>query len=184
MTYLISDLVSQDDETKIASSNLKIRIDKNEAIGYRTPGWPKNMTEVLGLVQLPRGKMVELNFLTTSNTSRINECQHGLEQLYPVIASAICKHFEFSPQHFDTSMANPSQEIRFQDFGKDTLTPREMSIVKLILTGHSSKSIALILGISLPTVKTHRRNIYNKFQISSQAELFNLFVRHLMENTV
>jgi DNA-binding CsgD family transcriptional regulator len=38
-----------------------------------------------------------------------------------------------------------------------------------------------MLGISLPTVKTHRRNIYAKLQISSQVELFNLFVQKMME---
>jgi len=180
-TYLIADLVPQDNASNIASSDITIRIDKNEAIGYRTLGWPKNMTEVLGLVQLPGKKMIELNFLVNQGSNKIKECQQGLEHVYPIVSSAIRKHFEFAPQDFDIASANPSQESRFQDFGKRLLTDREQGIVKLILTGHSSKSIALILNISLSTVKTHRRNIYNKFQISSQAELFNLFVHHLMD---
>ncbi len=180
-TYLIADLVPQDIESQIANSNLKIRIDKSEAIGYRTPGWPKNMTEVLGLVQLPGKKMIELNFLVSRDSNQVQNCRQGLENLYPVLASAILKHFEFSPQQFDIRSTGPSQESRFQEFGKNILTDREQGVVKMILTGHSSNSIALNLSISVPTVKTHRRNLYNKFNISSQAELFNLFVRHLMD---
>lgn len=181
-TYLIADLVPQDIDSQIARSTLNIRIDKREAIGYRTPGWPKNMTEVLGLVHLPGNKMIELNFLTSRNSDQVRKCRQGLEALYPVLASAILKHFEFAPQQFDISSPSPSQESRFQNFGKNVLTEREQGVVKLILTGHSSNSIALHLDISVPTVKTHRRNLYSKFNISSQAELFNLFVRHLMDN--
>jgi DNA-binding CsgD family transcriptional regulator len=34
--------------------------------------------------------------------------------------------------------------------------------------------MALILGISVETIKVHRRHIYQKLAISSQAELFAL----------
>jgi len=55
------------------------------------------------------------------------------------------------------------------------LTPREREIVMLILKGHSTASIAMVLTLSLDTVKTHRRHIYAKLNISSQAELFHMF---------
>ena len=51
----------------------------------------------------------------------------------------------------------------------------------MILKGDSSNAIASVLGISLPTVKNHRRNIYAKLQISSQVELFSLLVQKVME---
>lgn len=53
------------------------------------------------------------------------------------------------------------------------LTDREQEIAAYILKGHSSLSISLNLNISTATVKVHRRNIYRKMNISSQAELFN-----------
>lgn len=63
---------------------------------------------------------------------------------------------------------------------KDTtgaaLTLRQAEIVSLVLRGHSSRAIALQLGISPETVKVHRRNIYAKLGISSQAELFRLLL--------
>jgi DNA-binding CsgD family transcriptional regulator len=56
------------------------------------------------------------------------------------------------------------------------LTPREREIVMLILKGHSSVSIAMVLSLSPDTVKAHRRHIYAKLNISSQAELFHMFL--------
>ncbi|AHG19778.1 LuxR family transcriptional regulator [Chania multitudinisentens RB-25] len=56
------------------------------------------------------------------------------------------------------------------------LTPREREIVDLILSGNGSQQIAERLFISLGTVKNHRKNIYGKLNIGSQAELFSLFL--------
>jgi DNA-binding CsgD family transcriptional regulator len=62
------------------------------------------------------------------------------------------------------------------EFGRDALTPRECEVVKLVLRGYSTKSVSQALGISPGTVKVHRENIYSKLGVSSQAELFNLFI--------
>jgi DNA-binding CsgD family transcriptional regulator len=57
-----------------------------------------------------------------------------------------------------------------------TLSAREAEIVTMVLQGHSTESIALSLDIAPGTVKIHRKNIYRKMQISSQAELFSVFM--------
>jgi len=180
--YLISDLMRTGHLDRIAKTDIHIWIDDKETIGYRTPGWPKHMTEVIALIQLPDHKMVELSFLTALEGDQARRCLKQLQIIYPVLSSVIRKHFKFFAVDFDTSRAGPSQEDQFQDFGKDTLTRREQSVAQMILMGRSSNSIALTLGISLPTVKSHRRNIYTKLRISSQAELFNLFLKKMMEN--
>lgn len=181
--YLISELLSPRYTDQIATSDLDIRVENGETIGYRTPGWPKNMTEVLALIRLPDNKMVEFSFSTLRSGDQTARCYAQLQEIYPLLSSAVLKHYEFSAEDFDTSTARPSQERWFQSFGEEVLTKRERSVAKMILTGHSSNAIALHLGISLPTVKTHRRNIYAKLHISSQAELFSLFVQKLMEIT-
>lgn len=56
------------------------------------------------------------------------------------------------------------------------LTPRERAIGELILRGHSSLSIALTLDISIETVRVHRRNLYRKLNVTSQAQLFALAI--------
>lgn len=67
-------------------------------------------------------------------------------------------------------------------FATDCLTPREQDIVGYILKGHSSLSIALHLEIAEGTVKNHRKSLYRKLGISSQSELFHLFVNQLLQD--
>jgi DNA-binding CsgD family transcriptional regulator len=57
------------------------------------------------------------------------------------------------------------------------LTEREIETARLILQGFSSKAIAQRLGISPETVKVHRRNLYNKLNVSGHAELFALLLQ-------
>jgi DNA-binding CsgD family transcriptional regulator len=56
------------------------------------------------------------------------------------------------------------------------LTPRQAEVAFLILKGHSTTSIALRLSLSPQTVKVFRKQLYNRCGISSQAELFSLFL--------
>jgi DNA-binding CsgD family transcriptional regulator len=60
-------------------------------------------------------------------------------------------------------------------FGQ-ALTPREKEIVELILEGHPSITIAKRLGIGRGTVKNHRRRLYDKLDITSERELFLLYL--------
>jgi DNA-binding CsgD family transcriptional regulator len=60
--------------------------------------------------------------------------------------------------------------------GFEALTLREREIVTMVLRGHSTESIAMLLGISPGTVKIHRKNIYRKMKVSTQAELFAAFM--------
>ncbi|MCM2442243.1 helix-turn-helix transcriptional regulator [Agrobacterium vitis] len=56
------------------------------------------------------------------------------------------------------------------------LTQRQAQVALLILRGHSSESIGLNLNISPQTVKVFRKQIYQRCQISSLAELFTLMM--------
>lgn len=52
------------------------------------------------------------------------------------------------------------------------LTPRELDIVRMIVSGLRNKEIAKKLWISEGTVKIHLHNIYEKLEITSRLELF------------
>jgi len=64
-------------------------------------------------------------------------------------------------------------------FGAKVLSERELEIARLILRGYSSKAMAERLAISPETIKVHRRHLYAKLDISSQPELFSLFLQSL-----
>jgi len=67
----------------------------------------------------------------------------------------------------------------FTNFGEAVLTKREREISQLLLRGHSSKSVARELKIAPGTVMVHKRNLFGKLGISSQYELFSLFIDDL-----
>lgn len=52
----------------------------------------------------------------------------------------------------------------------DTLTPREEEILALLAEGHRYREIGEKLFISLDTVRTHIRHIYEKLQVRSRTE--------------
>ena len=102
-----------------------------------------------------------------------------LEAVQPLLYSLACKHWSLV-----RASKAPTAELEVgrlvqqaaANFGRKLLTPRECEVVKLVLRGYSTKSISQALGISPGTVKVHRENIYGKMGVSSQAELFNLFI--------
>ncbi|MFT0519644.1 response regulator transcription factor [Pseudomonas faucium] len=57
------------------------------------------------------------------------------------------------------------------------LTVRELEVGRLMLSGCSSKEIARKLQISAETVKVHKKHMYSKLGIKSQAELFSIFLQ-------
>lgn len=56
----------------------------------------------------------------------------------------------------------------------DSLTPRELEVMGLVVSGHSNKGIAKELGVSIKTVEVHRGNLMSKMQAKSLSELVRL----------
>lgn len=60
---------------------------------------------------------------------------------------------------------------------RSPLTQREREILQLLAEGQSSKEIASHLGVSVKTVETHRRNMMQKLNMRSVAELTKYAIR-------
>jgi DNA-binding NarL/FixJ family response regulator len=58
------------------------------------------------------------------------------------------------------------------------LTPREREVLQLLAEAKSNKEVATTLGVSLPTVETHRANIMYKLSLHSIADLVRYAIRH------
>jgi DNA-binding NarL/FixJ family response regulator len=50
------------------------------------------------------------------------------------------------------------------------LSPRELQVLQLLVDGHSYKTAADALGVSLDTLRFHIRNIYEKLHVHSKSE--------------
>jgi DNA-binding CsgD family transcriptional regulator len=103
-----------------------------------------------------------------------------MEAVQPLLYALACKHWSMARSQASSSARDLELGRLVQEaaanFGRKVLTPRECDVVKLVLRGFSTKSISQSLGISPGTVKVHRENIYAKLGVSSQAELFNMFI--------
>ncbi len=101
-----------------------------------------------------------------------------LKALKSAIASCVKKHADLAARPRASQLVRQLSE-QMSNFGADVLTEQERRVTQLLLRGHSSKSCARALAISPTTERVHRRNIYAKLDISSQAELFNRFFQTL-----
>ncbi len=70
-------------------------------------------------------------------------------------------------------------DLRTRIEAMGNLTDRECQVVELLLRGHATKSIAYRLSIEVGTVTNHKRHIYAKLGIHSQAHLFERFLRSI-----
>jgi DNA-binding CsgD family transcriptional regulator len=67
--------------------------------------------------------------------------------------------------------------------GWDALTDAEQRVAKLIATGHTNKSAASALGISINTVGTHLRAVFAKLGVQSRVQLANILNARLGRTT-
>ena len=57
------------------------------------------------------------------------------------------------------------------------LTIREIDLLLFIISGYENAHIAENLFISVNTVKYHTRNLYEKLDVKSRAELTSIFIK-------
>jgi DNA-binding NarL/FixJ family response regulator len=96
-------------------------------------------------------------------TRAIHSVLHGGVYLSPEVAGELVEeHLQHLAAH------HPPRE---------TLTPREREVLQLMAEGAGTREIAKMLGVSVKTVETHRRNIMHKLDLHSVAELTKFAVR-------
>ncbi len=143
--------------------------------------------EICYTFYLSHGVAVVISLMRSGDSSRYSAREFRLlDVVTPIVVSLAQRHWQDVPEKFDTETAdNKSHQDRSLIentvsvlFGQ-RITPRETQVVAQVLEGHSSDSIAKNLGISVGTVRIHRRNIYAKLRISSQQELFSIFFKKI-----
>jgi DNA-binding NarL/FixJ family response regulator len=60
----------------------------------------------------------------------------------------------------------------------DALSPRELQILRLVAEGKSSKEVALLLNLSLETVRSYRKSMMKKLQVNNAAGVTQLAITH------
>ena len=141
--------------------------------------------EICYIFYLFSGVAVVISLMRSEKHSRFSAREFRLlENVAQIITSMAQRHWQgVGDSYFSES---ESVEQKEEDsliektvgelFGQ-RITPREIQVVAQVLEGHSSESTGKSLGISVGTVRIHRRNIYAKLQISSQQGLFAIFFK-------
>ena len=170
--HRLSDLAPEGfEKTEYYRSYFK-HTDINDEVGY--------------IIHLSPSQFMNISLSRMTLTQRFNRTQISILSDINDVIEAICKQQWNAEVQSNASQENqlPGQlDSALKYFGTAYLTDRESQVVQLFLHGHSTKSIAERLGISPETVKLHRKNSYAKLDVSSQAELFYLFIDSLASLT-
>ena len=138
--------------------------------------------EIGYIVHIDNEQFINISLGRLDLNHRFNRTQLSiLTDIAPIIESICNLQWSNNENHAAEPISQlPGQlDSALKCFGTAYLTDRETQVVQLFLHGHSTKSIAERLGISPETVKLHRKNSYAKLDVSSQAELFYLFIDSL-----
>ncbi|MFC4656171.1 MULTISPECIES: helix-turn-helix transcriptional regulator [Rheinheimera] len=123
-----------------------------------------------------------LVFFMQRNVHSPEFCQADLTALtmvLPMLSEALTRHYQLHqplPQQSSEDKTHQQVECTLNHFASSLLTKRERDVLLYMLRGYSSALTAEKLNTSDGTVKIHRKNIYRKLDIGSQAELFSLFI--------
>jgi DNA-binding NarL/FixJ family response regulator len=120
---------------------------------------------VLAMLEAGAAGYLLKNSASEELLAALNAVQRGQTYLSPVIASYVV----------DRAMrSEPSASGRSPE---RPLSAREREVLQLIAEGKSSKEVASALQIAVPTVETHRRQIMNKLNLRTVAELTKYAIR-------
>ncbi|WP_429092029.1 helix-turn-helix transcriptional regulator [Aeromonas rivipollensis] len=169
---------------------------------YQATGWQ----EEVGLILPVRGGLTLMLFLgrLDKRQSLRQEERARLEALFPLVHSLCRQQWREAvpllaqsaatratdsaakdtvlgaPASLDGASLKAAVEQAMTSVGGDRLTRRERQVASLLLQGLDTEAIAAELGIGSGTVKNHRKHLYGKLHLGSRAELFSLFLNHLI----
>jgi len=102
----------------------------------------------------------------------------AFEELSRAIHAVVAGKTYLSPSVSGVVVDDYLHRLSKADFSdSQVLTDREREVLQLLAEGKSTKQIALKLHISVKTVETHRRQMMNKLDIHTVAELTKYAIR-------
>ena len=136
--------------------------------------------EAVYLAKLHGGNVINLSMMRLPEHGEFSEQEY--ESLYllaePVseLIKSHSEHDDFAVTHLIQPGIDHQIDLAFRTFGASLLSPREKDVLEMMLRGYGTDISAERLGIALETVRRHRKSIYRKLDVSSQTDLFSLFL--------
>jgi DNA-binding CsgD family transcriptional regulator len=139
--------------------------------------------EVIFLARLNSGSVLNISLMRRHGRGRFDQKEFAfLKALSAPVAELMRCHSQlsdFSQRYMLGPNINDVIDHAFRSFASSMVSPREKGVLELMLRGYSSQASAEKLGIAVETLRRHRKSIYRKLDVSSQADLFSLFIASL-----
>ncbi len=139
--------------------------------------------EVVYVAKLQAGNVINLSMMRLAEREPFTDEEY--ENLY-LLAEPVSELLKSHTEHNDFAATNLIQpgidhqiDLAFRTFGASLLSPREKDVLELMLRGYGTNISAERLDIAVETVRRHRKSIYRKLDVSSQTDLFSLFLNSL-----
>lgn len=139
--------------------------------------------ELRYVVPLASGAWVHVFVEREASLPTFDEAERSrFGDLEPLVRAFVERHFAWrEARYMPAQPRRPGFDLRSQigSMQPGEITSRETDIIELMLKGYSAKSMACALDIAEGTVTNHKRNIYAKMGVHSQAQLFDRFLSTL-----
>jgi DNA-binding CsgD family transcriptional regulator len=139
--------------------------------------------EAVYVSKLQAGNVINLSMMRLAAGEPFSDQEY--ESLY-LLAEPVSELLKSHTEHNDFAATNLIQpgidhqiDVAFRTFGESLLSPREKDVLELMLRGYGTDISAERLGIAVETVRRHRKSIYRKLDVSSQSDLFSLFLNSM-----
>jgi DNA-binding CsgD family transcriptional regulator len=136
--------------------------------------------EAVYLAKLQAGNVINLSMMRLHERGPFSDQEY--ETLY-LLAEPVSELLKSHTEYNDFAATNLIQpgidhqiDLAFRTFGASLLSPREKDVLELMLRGYGTDISAERLDIAVETVRRHRKSIYRKLDVSSQTDLFSLFL--------
>lgn len=136
--------------------------------------------EAIFLSRLRGGNVINLSMMRLPAHGAFSEEEYEALYLLAEPLSELIKshseHDDFAVTHLIQPGIDHTIDLAFRTFGESLLSPREKDVLELMLRGYGTDASASRLDIAIETVRRHRKSIYRKLDVSSQTDLFSLFL--------
>ena len=139
--------------------------------------------EAVYLARLHGGNVINLSMMRLPQHGPFTEEEYETLYLLAEPVSELLKshteHDDFAISHLIQPGIDHQIDLAFRTFGESLLSPREKDVLELMLRGYGTDTSASRLDIAVETVRRHRKSIYRKLDVSSQTDLFSLFLNSM-----
>ena len=136
--------------------------------------------EAIFLSRLRGGNVINLSMMRLPSHGAFSDAEYEALYLLADPVSELIKshseHDDFAVTHLIQPGIDSQIDLAFRTFGASLLSPREKDVLELMLRGYGTDASADRLNIAIETVRRHRKSIYRKLDVSSQTDLFSLFL--------